>query len=57
MDYRRARETMKKLLACAKNDKCEKVDCVYFIRPEELAEMLEWVEDLIDDEEQLEIRG
>lgn len=55
MDYRTVRETMKKLHGCAKNDKCEKVDCAYFIRPDELAEMLEWIEALIDDEEQLVI--
>ena len=52
---KKSRETLEKLKACAENDHCERTDCAYFVPPDELKDFLEWMEVLIQGEEDEEV--
>ncbi len=45
---RRVKETAEKLRACAGRDACDHPDCVYFPLPEEILELIAFVDEVLE---------
>ena len=43
------RERTERLRTCLNRDACEQQNCVYYTLPEEVLELLEWVDSILDD--------
>lgn len=45
--HERIRKAAERMKQCAEHDSCEKVDCAYYLTPEMMKELAEFVEDVL----------